>query len=222
MSWKSESWKGQNRKKLLLMAALATASAAFGQGWEVGAIGGFAYSPQFNVTRGSSSASAGFKNGGVIGVYGGEDSGRYLGGEARYLYRFSDPQVSSGGASASFSGHTHILTGDILVHFRPAGTRVRPFFAFGGGVKFIQGTGAESATQPLGNFVALTHTRESLGVGDVGAGFKINLKKHVRFRLEAHDYISHAPKKVIAAAPGASFGGVFNDVIGTASIAAVW
>src|SRR5262245_26857981 len=97
---------GRNWQGLAIAAALAAASTAFGQEWEVGAIGGFAYSPQFDVTRGSARASAGFKNGGVVGVYGGETARRYTGAEARYLYRFSDPQASSGSARANFSGHT--------------------------------------------------------------------------------------------------------------------
>ena len=41
--------------------------------------------------------------------------------------------------------------------------------------------------------------------------------KHLRLRLEVRDYISLTPTKVIAAAPGASFSGVMNDIMALAS-----
>src|SRR5258708_18475778 len=124
MSWKT------------FLCAWMLMGAAFGEGWEVGAIGGFGYSPSLDVKRqNDGTASTGVKNGAVAGAYGGEDMYRYFSGEARYLYRFSDLKVSSGGVETSFGGHTHIITGDILGHFRPTGARFRPFIAFGGGVK---------------------------------------------------------------------------------------
>ena len=206
----------------LFCAALLASGAAWAQGWEVGVIGGYAYSPKLDVTARSGHASAGLEKGAVVGVYGGQDTYRYFGGEARYLYRFGDAAVSSGGTSASLAAHSQILTGDILGYFRPTGSRIRPFVALGGGVKVINGTGRESATQPLGNFVALTHTREVLAVGDLGFGIKASLSTHVRFRVEAHDYLGQNPHKVLAPAPGASISGVMHDVIGMASIAYTW
>jgi hypothetical protein len=210
-----------NWKKCFCVAVLAS-GAAFAQGWEAGLIGGFAYSPKLDVDGRTGSAKAGFKDGVAVGVYGGEDTYRYWGGEARYLYRSGDLSASSGGTSTSFGAATHILTGDILGYFKPTGARVRPFIIFGGGIKFVRGTGSESAAQPLGNFVALTHTQQVLGVADVGAGFKMNLRKHFRLRIEAHDYISTPPRKVLAAAPGASLSGILNDIVGTVSLAYTW
>jgi hypothetical protein len=61
-----------------------------------------------------------------------------------------------------------------------------------------------------------------IGVGDFGVGIKLNLQKHLRFRLEAHDYVGHRPHKVITAAPGTSISGGLNDILGTASIALTW
>jgi hypothetical protein len=205
--------------KKLFCAAILASGTAFAQGFELGAVGGFSYAPSLGVTEGSASASAGIGHGGVVGAYGGEDKYRYIGGELRYLYGFGNLQASSNNTSVTFSRRTNTVTFDILGYLRPAESRVRPFLTLGGGVEVLSGTGAESAAQPLGNFVALTHTRETLGVADVGVGLKISLSKNVRLRLEAHDYVSPFPDKVIAPAPGASVGGWMNNIVGAVSIA---
>ena len=177
-----------NWKRLFSIALLAAPS-AFAQGLELGASGGFNYAPNLSVTETSTTASVGIGRGGVVGAYLGEDRYRYFGGELRYLYGFGDLRASSasGNTSVSFGRHIHLVTFDILAYLRPPESRVHPFLALGGGAEVLDGTGAESAAQPLGNFVALTHTRETLGVGDVGVGFKIALSRHLRFRIEAHD-----------------------------------
>ena len=210
-----------NWKKLVCAAILATGT-AFAQGWELGAVGGFSYAPSLSVTDGSASASAGIGHGGVVGAYGSEDKYRYIGAELRYLYGFGNLQASSNNTSVTFARRTQTVTYDVLGYLRPAASGVRPFLALGGGVEVLSGTGTESAAQPLGNFVALTHTRETLGVGDVGVGVKISLSKRVRLRLEAHDYMSPFPDKVIAPAPGSSVGGWMNNIVGAVSIAGTW
>jgi hypothetical protein len=207
-----------NWKKPFFAAVLASGT-AFAQGFELGAVGGFSYAPNLGVTEGSATASAGIGHGDVVGAYGGQDMYRYIGGEVRYLYGFGSLQASSNNTSVTFARRTQTITFDLLGYLRPTGLRVRPFLALGGGVEILSGTGAESAAQPLGNFVALTHTRETLGVGDVGVGLKISVSKHLRLRLEAHDYMSPSADKVIAPAPGASIGGFMNNIVGAASIA---
>jgi hypothetical protein len=207
-----------NWKKPFFAAVLAGGT-VFAQGFELGAVGGYSYAPSLGVTEASATASAGLGHGQVVGAYGGQDMYRYIGGEVRYLYGFGSLQASSNNTSVTFARHTNTITYDMLGYLRPTGSRVRPFLALGGGVEIVSGTGAESAAQPLGNFVALTNTRETLGVGDVGVGLKISLSKHLRLRLEAHDYMSPSPDKVIAPAPGASIGGFMNNIVGVASIA---
>ena len=86
----------------------------------------------------------------------------------------------------------------------------------------MQGTGMESASQPLGNLAALTATREVLPVGEAGAGVKIQLNRHLRMRVQARDYISAAPNEVITPAPGASIHGIVNDFIGMGTLAWTW
>ncbi len=211
-------------KKFAFTALLAAGVAcAQEHEWEVGAIGGFGYAPHLTVSKGGQSADTGIRYGGVVGVFGGEDMYNYWSGELRYLYRFDNLKLSQGDIKApNFSAHTHIITADFLGHFRPRGSKTRPFLAFGGGAKVMVGTGIESAGQPLGNFAALTATHEVLPVADIGAGIKMDLHKNVRFRVEMRDYISPAPNKVIAPAPGASLGGVLNDIQGLIAFSLTW
>ncbi len=209
-------------KKLALTGLLA-AGVACAQEWEVGAIGGYGYAPHLTVNKGSASAETGIGSGGVVGVFAGEDMYKFWSGEVRYLYRFDDLKLSSGNVTTpNFGAHTHIVTADFLGHFRPKGSTFRPFIAFGGGAKVMVGSGIESAGQPLGSFAALTATHETLPVGDVGGGVKIDLHKNLRLRVEMRDYISPAPNKVIAPAPGASMGGVLNDFQGMVGLSLTW
>jgi hypothetical protein len=205
-----------------LVLAAAPASAQEVTRWEMGIIGGYGYSPSLTVKNATTSASTGFKSGGTIGVYAGEDTYRYWSGEATYLYRMSDLKLEGNGRSASFGAHSHLITGDFLGHFRPVGSHVRPFVSFGGGIEVAQGTGAESATQPLGTLAALTHTNQVLAVGEAGAGIKIQMSKHLRIRVQVRDYITRAPDQLIAPAPGASLSGIMNDIVGMGTLGFAW
>jgi hypothetical protein len=211
-------------KKLIFTGLLAACIASAEKNeWEIGAVGGYGYAPHLNVSNKTGSADTGIRHGGVVGVFAGEDMYRFWSGELRYLYRFDNLVLSSGNIkTANFSAHTHIITADFLAHFRERGARTRPFIAFGGGAKVMVGTGIESASQPLGNFAALTATHEILPVADIGAGIKWDFHKNLRFRVEARDYISPAPNKVIAPASGASLGGVLNDIQGMLGFSVTW
>jgi len=208
--------------KLTVLFFCLTAG-AFAQQWNLGVLGGFAYAPTLTVTNGSATASSGFRNGPVLGAFFGEDNAGHWGGEVRYLYRGSDLTLTSGSVNTRFTAHSQLVHYDFL--FYPTSTResrVRPFAAFGAGMRFVQATGVESATQPLGRFAALTATRESLPTGDFGLGVKVQLTSKAQLRFEARDYLSPAPEKVIATAPGARTSGWLNDVMGIASIAYSW
>jgi len=206
----------------VVFAATAAYANAQDQQWEVGAVGGFGYSPNLTVSNGTTSASTGVKTGVAVGFFAGQDMYRYWSGEANYLYRAGDLKLDGSGKSVSFGAHTHLITGDILAHFRPRGSKIRPFISFGGGIEIMQGTGTESANQPLGNLAALTHTREVLPVGEAGVGVKIQVAEHVRLRAQVRDYFSQAPDEVIIPFPGAHLSGVRQDVIGTVAVAFSW
>ena len=205
-----------------VMLAAAGLANAQGQQWELGAIGGVGFSPDLTVKNATTSASASIRPGLTVGVYAGQEMYRYWSGEATYLYRAGDLRLEGGGKSASFGAHTHLITGDFLAHFRPRGARIRPFVSFGGGVEIMQGSGQESATQPLGNLAALTATREVLPVGEAGAGVKVQLSEHMRLRVQVRDYFSQAPHDVIAPAPGARLSGIRQDIIGMVALAYTW
>lgn len=199
------------------------AAAAFGQSREFGVIGGMGFAPTLTLSGPAGSAQTGFRNGGAVGVFIGQDPYQHLGGEIRYLYRMSDMKLSAGGVSTKFDAHTQIVHMDLLLHARPTEAAIRPFVAFGAGVKLIQGTGTESSFQPLHAFAALTKTLQVQPAGDVGMGVKIRAGRHLRVRFEVRDYISAQPDKVIAAAPGVQLGGgVMHDILGLAALSYTW
>ena len=193
-------------------------SAAFAQTWEVGGIGGYGMGLNLKANGPAGSADAGIRPGGVVGVFVGEDTYKRWGGELRYMYRFGDLKLSSGNADVHFGSNTQILEANFMYHFASREASVRPFFAFGGGIKRVAGTGIESARQPLGRLVALTNTNEVLPVLGVGFGIKRDFGSHLRLRLEGRDYISPTPKNVIAPAPGATVTGVMNDFVALLAI----
>jgi Outer membrane protein beta-barrel domain len=202
----------------------ATAGFAYSQetNWEVGVIGGAGFSPGMTVKNATTSASASVRPAIAVGVYGGQDMYRYWSAEAAYLYRAGDLKLSGDGQSASFGAHAHLITGDILAHFKPKGAHIRPYISIGGGIEVMEGTGQESFNQPLGSLAALTATREVLPVGEVGVGVKVRLSPHLLLRLQARDYITQAPNEVIAPAPGAKLSGPRQDVIGSVALAFTW
>ena len=210
------------RKHLIYAFALLTGMTASAQNWEVGAVGGLGYSPLLTLKNSAAGASAGLASGGLFGVYAGEDTRKYFGGEVNYLYRISDFKLENSSVSAKFAGHTHLITGDLLFHFKPKGARLRPYVSAGGGIKVLQGTGQESAKQPLGNFAALTATKELLPVGEVGVGVKYRLTNRIRLRFQLRDYINNSPNEVIAPAPGARFEGIMHDLAATGGIGITW
>ena len=204
--------------KRLALTAWLIAGAAYAQNWYIGAGGGYGYAPKLTISGLTPDGKVGFKNGGAVGAYVGEDTYKYWSGEIRYLHRWDDLSLSSGGTTVKFAGHSDILHADFLRHFAPRGSKVRPFIAAGAGVRFLDGTGTESSTQPLGNYAALTATRETLPMIDAAVGVRVKCQNRVELRFEVRDYMSPAPSKVIAVAPGASLSGWFNDIVATGSI----
>jgi hypothetical protein len=204
--------------KRLAFTCWLIASAAYAQNWYIGAGGGYGYAPKLTISGPTPDAKTGLENGGAVGAYFGEDTYKYWSGEVHYLHRWDDLAISFGGTNVKFAGHSDILHADFLRHFAPRGSRVRPFIAAGGGTRFLAGSGNESSSQPLGNYAALTATRESLPVIDAAVGVRVKYHNNVELRFEVRDYMSPAPSKVIAPAPGASLGGWFNDIVASGSI----
>ena len=162
------------------------------------------------VKSGPTIGSIGFQPGPSVGAFVGQTMSNHFGGELRYLYAQNDLKLSSGGAQTTFAGRSHVVNYDLLVYAAPRRARVRPYAAFGGGVKYYQGTGTEQAFQPLSNLALLTKTSEALPTADFGGGIKIHTSRHTTFRVEFRDYITKVPK-VFTASPGASISGIFHQ-----------
>jgi len=190
---------------LLILAATLVAG-CLGQGY-IGGAAGYGVAKDLTVSNAAGSASTGFKSGAGLGAFAGHDLYNYLGGELRYLYRFSDLKLSSGGASISFSGHSHAVHYDLLIFGRGRQSPVRPFAAVGGGVRYFRGTGKEHAVQPLSNFAILTKTSQVKGLATVGGGVQVKLGGHAFLRAEFRDYMSPVPKLLITPVPGAKLSG---------------
>jgi hypothetical protein len=201
---------------------LLTAPAGLAQDWEAGALGGYSFTPEVTVQNTAGSVSTGFKHSPLFGFFAGATEHRYLGGEASYLYRLGDIKANSGGQEVSFGAQTHFVDFRFLVHFATTEASVRPFVAIGGGVAVYSGTGAESADQPFGNVVALTHTRDTKPMLSAAAGIKFRISRHFGARVEFRDFVTPFPDKVIAPYPGANAGGTLHNMVPLAGIEGVW
>jgi hypothetical protein len=201
------------------MTLLAGLSSCWAQKWELGATGGGSFYTNSSVTSPAGSGDVGFKSGGAIGAFLGNNMYRHVGGELRYEFIQGSLRVASGGTEATFAGHSQAIHYDFLFHFTPPEAHVRPFVAGGGGVKVYVGTGEPTATQPLSRLALLTDTHETAGMASVGAGIKFYGSRRMGFRVEVHDYITPFPKQVIAAAPGASISGALHNIVVSGGVA---
>lgn len=199
--------------RVALAAALIAVPGIAKERWELGVAGGYGFSKDVTVTNPTGEASTGFKTGPVVGVVAGNDVSRWLSGEARYTYRRNDLRVSQGSASAEFKGESHLLHYDFLFHGAKRESRIRPFFAAGAGAKVYRGTGRETATQPLINFVALTRTSQLVPMISFGGGVKVQLSDTLTLRVDVRDFVSPFPKQVIAPVPRAQLKGWLHDIV---------
>lgn len=196
----------------------AAAAPAIAQEWEFGGLGSYGFTAGLQAKAPSGTATTGFEPGYAWGALAGHNAHSLVGGEIRYVFRRSDLRVESGGQKTTMRGHAHLVHYDLLFHIARRGAPARPFFAVGGGARMFRGTGLERAVQPLSQFVLLTRTRQTLPVLSVGAGVKIHVSRHVSFRVEARDYISPAPDKLLTPAPGAEIRGWLHDVVPMAGL----
>ncbi len=202
---------------LVTLLGLAV-SGCLAQEWELGVAGGYGYSRDATVNTAAGDGEAGFKHGALVSAVVGNNMYSHVGGELRYVYRLGDLNVRGGGQEASFSGESHLIHYDLLIHAAKKGARVRPFAAVGGGVRVFRGTGTEVSYQPASKYALLTKTQELEGLISVGGGVKIAVSRSVSFRLDFRDYITRFPTGVIAPAPGAKIDGWLHDLASMAGI----
>lgn len=197
-------------------------SAAWAQKWEIGAVGGGSFYTSADVKRGNATAEAGFKPGFAAGFVLGQEMGRYWGGEIRYLFGRNDTELSGPGGKATFGAQSHAIHYDFLLHFSPAGQRVRPFVSFGAGVRQYRGTGSYGITQPSSEFALLTRANDVQPMPVFGVGVKVRVGKRVNFRAEFKDYLTPLPDKLIQPNAGASVSGWIHNFVPLVGISYVF
>src|SRR4051794_22976316 len=136
-------------KRLCYLLILSTAATAtFAQHWEIGGGAGGSFVPAVAVSGPQGSATSGFKPGLAAGFFVGQNLYKHLSGEIRYTFLQSDLKLTSGRTTATFSGNTHAVYYDLLVHTSRRESRAEVYGAVGGGMKIFRGTGKEAAYQP--------------------------------------------------------------------------
>jgi hypothetical protein len=196
---------------------LAIAAGAAAQTWEAGVLGGYGVyvnNPKFTSPFGS--AKAGLGRGPVAGAFLIQNLYRYVSGEIRYAYQRGSLTLSSGSRRAKFSGDSHAIHYDWLIHTVPREAKVRPFFVAGAGFKLYRGTGVEKVVQPLEEVALLTRTSEWKPLVSAGAGVMWTVAPWARVRLEFRDYMTPFPQRVIEPVAGGSPGWV-HDLTPTVS-----
>jgi hypothetical protein len=205
---------------VLLLTAFGRSALA--QKGEIGFGGGGSIYLNSTVAGPSTDAKVGFGNGFSAGVWGAHNMYRRLGGEIRYLFEHNKLEVSSGSNKATFAGRSHAIHYNLVFYDQDSESRVRPFFAVGGGVKGYEGTGEETAFQPLQNVALLTKTSQWKPLIVFGGGFKFAVGSSKDLRVEFYDYFTPFPTEVIAPAPGADFGGWIHNFVPTIGLSFVF
>jgi hypothetical protein len=200
--------------KMLLVCSAVAVPGAMAQTWEVGAgVGGGFYTSQ-DVTSPYGSASAKIQTGLAGSVWAGNTwRGTRWSGELRYDYGMGDLQLNSGSTSATFAARTQQFHYDLMWHATSSESRIRPYVAVGAGVKLYQGTGAQTAYQPLSNIALLTQQQDLTPLVSAGGGVKFQISHHIQLRLDVHDYLTPFPKYVITPNIGAKAGGWLQDIV---------
>lgn len=201
-----------------LLTAALVALPALAQKYEFGVHGGVSFYDKKTVTNSRGNADVGFKTGYAAGFTVGHNMYRHIGGEIRYTFLHNDMKVEAGSTKATFGAQAHALHYDFLLHASDMNSAVRPYVAFGGGMKHYRGTGDEQPFQPLSNVAILTKTNDTKGMVSVGGGVKLKLTDRMWLRLDVHDYLSPFPKNVITPASGSAVSGWFNNIVGTGGI----
>jgi opacity protein-like surface antigen len=200
------------------LAIALLAIPAYAQKYEFGVHGGFSMYTEKSVSSPRLTGNAGFKNGFGAGITLGHNMYDFVGGEVRYTYLKNDLKLTSSGTEAKFGAEAHAIHYDLLIHAKSRESRIRPYGAFGGGVKYYRGTGTENAFQPLSGLAILTKTSEIKPMLSVGGGVKIGISDNVLLRLDVHDFLTQVPRDVITPAAGSNLSGWIHNFVPTVGI----
>jgi hypothetical protein len=201
-----------------LLPAILAASSCWGQTWSVGGAAGFGFYHDATINNGSGSARAGFGSRVALSGVLGQNVGNYFGGELRYTFRDGDSELKSGGTEVNQDAEAHAVHYDFLLYGTRRGSRIRPYAAAGGGIKYYRATGIEYPSQPLSNFAFLTHANEVEGLLSAGGGIKASISDHWLVRVDFRYYGTPFPEKLFVPAPGARIHGWLHDFVPMAGI----
>jgi outer membrane protein with beta-barrel domain len=196
-----------------LALLILVACCCFGQSWELGAAGGFSFYRDATITNPAASAQAGFNSGVAASAELGENIGDHFGGELRYTFLNGASKLGFAGQEATMSAIAHAVHYDFLLYATPKNSKVRPYLAAGGGVKYYVATGAETDSQPLSNFAFLTHAKEVEGLLSAGGGLKVKVSEHWLLRVDFRYYLTPFPQSLLTPAPNAKVNGWLHDFV---------
>jgi Outer membrane protein beta-barrel domain len=206
--------KSNGKVCMFATGLLALTPAAFGQKWEVGGGGGGGfYSSQSISNSVAGNAEAKIATGPAFSAWVSSAGSKHWAGELRYDFQMGNLQLSSGASQANFGSATHTIQYHAQYHFRTQEDNIRPFVAFGGGMKLFQGTGTEVAAQPLNQIALLTRTNDVRPVISGGFGVKARLSQRWSFRAGVYDNLTPFPSKVITPNSGSKVGGWLQDIV---------
>jgi len=207
--------------RIVLALLLLSVTSAFSQTptWEIGGAGGYALGKDNSVVSSTGqTGDAGLQRGFLASAVAVDHMFEHLSGEFRYVYRKGNPFVKTCCDAARMTGEAHSVGYDLLLQINGKEERIRPYIAFGGGVKVFRGTGGETDYQPLQNLVVLSKTQQTEPMFSIGGGVSIRLAPYAVFRVDFRDQVTPFPKKVIFPAPGSELTGFFHDFLPMAGV----
>lgn len=195
---------------------------AYAQHGEIGvAVGGSLYRNP-SISNGGQQVTAGLNNGFAGSAWLGEQMYKYVGGEIHYTYETNQFNLSGNGANVGFGGDSHSIGYDLHFHLTPRTSRFRPYVFGGGGIKYYQGTGTESATQPLSRYALLTKENELRPMVSFGGGIKFGITEHLFMRAEFRDMMTSFPTKILTPNAGSTTPNFLHNFVPNAGISYVF
>jgi hypothetical protein len=180
-----------------VVAASALSLPCLAQEWELGATGGYGWNSNPSIVAPVGSIQSGFTSRGVMGVVFGQNMYEHVGGEVRWLYQFGGPELRFQGQQVNATGHSNLITYDLLFHLTNREARIRPFLAGGAGVKIFTGNQLRAVGLPgVGSAVLIPCTQVEPAIS-VGGGLKYRVAKHGLLRLDFRTYMSPLPDRIL-------------------------
>lgn len=195
--------------KVLLPLLFAISACA--QQYEVGADVGYGIYRNGSIFSAEGTARAGIRNRFAAGIFLGDDFSEYVSAEFDYLYHDGHPFLQAPGVRTDIQGNSDALTLELLFHFKPRGSRFRPFLAGGTGGKEYVIAGPAPFPQPIPQIASLTTNDVWKVVFSAGGGAQFLLRPHMMLRAEFRDYLTTFPRQQIVPAPHNTARGIFEQ-----------